>query len=108
MKDLLEECIPLGCRNYGLKCFVIAGVFCVLWNTRNKMAIEGVFIKLPTDILFKLDTILQRWGVLLREADRVILDGSGPYLRTCGPCDCTGLPNLKGPQNIRYTLDIVM
>ena len=32
----------------------------------------------------------------------------GPYLGTCGPCDRTGPPNLKGPQNIRYTLDIVM
>ena len=39
------------------------------------MAIEGVFIKLPTDLLFKLGTILQRWGVLLREADKITLDG---------------------------------
>ena len=43
MKDLLEEWLPLGCRNYYLKCFVIAGVFWVLWNIRNKIAIEGVF-----------------------------------------------------------------
>ena len=38
----------------------------------------------------------------------VYLFDPGPYLGTCGPCDRTWPPNLKGPQNIRYTLDIVM
>ena len=42
-----------------------------LWNTRNKMAIEGVFIKSPPVIIFKINFC--RWKVLLWDNDRAEL-----------------------------------
>jgi len=47
-------------------------------------------------------------AIVLREELHVGRSDTGPYPGTCGPCDRTGPPNSKGPQNIRYTSDIVM
>jgi hypothetical protein len=43
-----------------MKIFVLATILWVLWNVRNKMAIEGVFITNPADILFKINILLQK------------------------------------------------
>jgi len=75
MSDFLEGWLPLGCRNYGQELIIFAGVLWSLWTTRNKMVIEGVFLKNPTDMIFKIDSHLQRWRVLLRAADQAFLDG---------------------------------
>ena len=44
MQELLEGWIPLGCRNYGVKITVLAGVLWTLWNVRDKMTMEGVLL----------------------------------------------------------------
>jgi len=75
MRELLEGWLPLGCRDYGVKMVVLAGLLWTLWNVRNKMAIEGVFLRAPTNIIFKFDSFIQRWRRLLRESDRTTLDG---------------------------------
>ena len=33
---------------------------------------------------------------------------AGPFLGPCGPCDRTGPPNFKGPQNIISILGVVI
>lgn len=50
--------------------FIFAGFAWALWNTRNKMAIEQVFPKAPTDIIFIALSFMQRWSTLLKEKDR--------------------------------------
>ena len=69
MQDLLDKWLPLGSQNYSLKLYITSGVLWVLWNIRNKMAIEGTFIRNPSDVFFKIDSTLQRWRVLLRKSD---------------------------------------
>ena len=65
MQELLEGWIPLGCRNYGVKITVLAGVLWTLWNVRDKMTIEGVFLSSPSVVIFKFDSFIQRWRRLL-------------------------------------------
>jgi hypothetical protein len=48
--DLLELWLPLGCKSYNLKFFSVS----VLWLAWNKMAIEGVFVRNPTELLQKV------------------------------------------------------
>jgi hypothetical protein len=57
-----------GGVDYGLKLFALAIVLWLLWTTRNKMPIEGVFQKNPTDILFKIRVCIQRWRPRLEQA----------------------------------------
>jgi hypothetical protein len=45
-----------------------------LWNVRNKLRIEGVAPKIPSDILYVLLALLQRWSVLLRRPEKLKLD----------------------------------
>jgi hypothetical protein len=54
--------------------FIFAGFSWALWTTRNKMAIEHKFPKSPTDVIFLALSYLQRWAVLLKEADRERLE----------------------------------
>jgi hypothetical protein len=54
-QDFLDSWIPLGCGQYDLKLSLLAAVMWALWNARNKMAIEGVFVKSPTDMIFKIN-----------------------------------------------------
>jgi hypothetical protein len=46
----------------------------VLWNVRNKLHIEGVAPKTPSDILYIMLALLQRWSVLLRRPEKLKLD----------------------------------
>ena len=50
--------------------FLFAGFAWTLWITRNKMAIENVFPKAPTDVIYTAVSLMQRWCVLLKEKDR--------------------------------------
>jgi hypothetical protein len=72
LQDFLDNWIPLeggmGGVDYGLKLFALAIVLWLLWTTRNKMPIEGVFQKNPTDILFKIRVCIQRWRPRLEQA----------------------------------------
>jgi hypothetical protein len=52
--DLLDLWLPLGCKSYNLKFFSVSVVLWVLWLARNKMAIEGVFVRNPTKLLQKV------------------------------------------------------
>lgn len=50
--------------------FLFVGFSWVLWNTRNKMAIEHKFPKAPTNVIYLALSYLQKWVVLLKEEDR--------------------------------------
>jgi len=50
--------------------FIFAGFSWAPWTTRTKMAIEHKFPKSPTDVIFLALSYLQRWAVLLKEADQ--------------------------------------
>jgi hypothetical protein len=52
--DLLDLWLPLGCKSYNLKFFSVSVVLWVLWLARNKMVIEGVFVRNPTKLLQKV------------------------------------------------------
>ena len=58
----------------GVKLMTFGGILWTLWNVRNKMAIEGVFLQVPTDIFFKFDFLIQKWRRLLRASDQATLD----------------------------------
>ena len=50
--------------------FLFAGYAWTPWITRNKMVIEKVFPKAPTDVIYTNVSLMQRWCVLLKEKDR--------------------------------------
>ena len=50
--------------------FLFAGFAWTLWITRNKMAIERQYPKTPTDILYNVLSLMQRWLLLLKEVDK--------------------------------------
>jgi hypothetical protein len=54
VQGFLNCWLPLGCKNYSLKLFSCAAVLWSLWTTRNKMAIEEVYINKPADIFYKI------------------------------------------------------
>jgi len=49
----------------------------------KKMAIEGVFIKSPPDIIFKINFFLQRWKVLLQDNPQAELETWELQVKTC-------------------------
>jgi len=53
-----------------LMMFFFAGFAWALWITRNKMAIEKTFVKMPTDVIYVAISFLQRWSILLKEKDK--------------------------------------
>ena len=69
MQNFLEGWLPLGCKDYRVKLLFFAAVLWSLWITRNKMTIEGVFIKSPSNVIFKLDSFIQRWRKMLCASD---------------------------------------
>ena len=44
--------------------------FSWLWTSRNKMTIEKKFPKAPTNIIYVALSLMQKWSILLKEADR--------------------------------------
>ena len=82
LQDFLEHWVPTRCRQHDLKITVLATVAWALWNARNKMAIEEVFIRSPTDIIFRINFFLQRWKVLLRGDARAELETWELQVRT--------------------------
>ncbi|CAL5053999.1 unnamed protein product [Urochloa decumbens] len=72
--DLLEGWVPLGGKESIRIIFMLAIVLWDIWNTRNKIAIEGVFPRNPTDVLHKIYAYFQRWRVLLKGEDQAKLD----------------------------------
>jgi hypothetical protein len=68
--DLLEQWVPLGCESYNLKFFSLTIVLWVLWITQNKMTIEGVFVRNPTEVLHKICVFLQKWKLRLKPAEQ--------------------------------------
>jgi hypothetical protein len=53
-QDYLEVWLPLGAVNYGTKLFAFATTLWALWNFRNKMMIEGVFVRNQMEVFCKL------------------------------------------------------
>ena len=53
---------------------LFAAMTWTLWNIRNKMVIEHVFIRQASDSVFKLLAFLQEWNPLCRQRDRERLD----------------------------------
>ena len=53
---------------------LLAIVFWVLWKARNKMIIEGLFVRNPVELIFRIISCFQKWDVLLRAADQKTLD----------------------------------
>ena len=41
-----------------------------LWTTRNKATIEGIFLRHPADVVYKLVILLQLWKGLTRQRAR--------------------------------------
>ena len=69
--DLLSSWLQgMGPLPSKLVLFLFAGFAWTLWITRNKMAIENVFPKAPTDVIYTAVSLMQRWCVLLKEKDR--------------------------------------
>jgi hypothetical protein len=69
LRDFFDNWLPIHDKDYKTKIFGLATILWVLWNVRNKMAIEGVFITDPADILFKINILLQKWRVRLKPED---------------------------------------
>lgn len=50
----MERSDPFGCANHKLKMFLLGDVLWMIWNTRNKLVIEGKCPNSPTDVLHKI------------------------------------------------------
>ena len=69
-QDFLDTWIPLGCKDYNAKLFLLAMVLWSLWTSRNKRAIEGKFPRLPIELMFKCDGFLQKWRGLMKDGEQ--------------------------------------
>jgi hypothetical protein len=74
LEDSFDHWLPIGCTDYIIKAFLFGVVLWGLWNVRNKLSIEGMAPKSPTDILYNILSLLQRWGVLLRRPEKIKLE----------------------------------
>jgi hypothetical protein len=70
MTDLPESWVPLGCN----KLFLFTVVFWCCGNPEIKCREKGVFVRSPTEIMFRILSSLQRWRVLLKAAEQKTLD----------------------------------
>jgi len=67
--------VVLGLRGKGtfparIIIFVFSGFAWALWTTRNKIAIEKMIPKAPTDVLYIALSLMQKWSVKLKEKDQ--------------------------------------
>jgi hypothetical protein len=74
LRIFFDYWLPLGCPNYSFKIFLLGVALWVPWNVRNKLCIEGVAPKTPSDILYTMLSLLQRWSVLLRRPEKFKMD----------------------------------
>jgi hypothetical protein len=81
LQDILDNWIPLGCSDYKFKIFVLGVVLWAIWVTRNKIAIEGVAPKSPTDVLHKIHSFLQKWRALLGAGEQKKVDDTAAQLQ---------------------------
>ena len=49
----------------------------MLWISRNKRVIEGIFIRRPVDLIFQCIGFLQRWKILMRTGEQAKLNSWG-------------------------------
>ena len=70
MADLLTHWIPLGCADYDVNFFLFVIVAWAMWTTRNKIMIQKCFPRSPIVTLYKVNSFMQKWWVLLRVPDR--------------------------------------
>ena len=60
-----------------------------LWTTRNKIAIEKMIPKAPTDVMYIAISLMQKWSVKLKEKDQdgimQIKDSIASWLKTFKP-----------------------
>lgn len=85
LQEVWEEWVPLGYGDYKLNFSflgVVVVVLWILWNTRNKLVIEGVCPKSPSGELYKILSYLQRWHVLLGGDEQSKLDERMAQVRT--------------------------
>jgi hypothetical protein len=54
LQDFLDGWLHLNDNGYKFNLFLFTMVLWVLWITRNKMVMEGVFPSYPADVLFKI------------------------------------------------------
>jgi hypothetical protein len=57
-----------------LVCYTFAAQYWTLWNTRNKLAIEGKLIGNQADVFYQMSIHMQCWRVLVRRKDIELLD----------------------------------
>ena len=74
LQEFLDNWVPLGCKQYSLKIFLMTIVLWGLCTSRNKRVMKGKFTRTPSDIIFKINALLQRWQKLLRKDDRGALE----------------------------------
>lgn len=69
--DFMESWLPdkLGVHKH-LAMFIFAGLMWAIWRKRNKMAIEKIFPKTPSEALLYGLSFMQKWELLLKEDDR--------------------------------------
>lgn len=72
--EFLEAAANHTGRRKCLFWMVFAAMTCSLWNIRNKMVIERVFLRHASDSIFKFMAFLQLWYPLCRQRDRARLD----------------------------------
>jgi len=68
--------------------FLFSGFMWALWTTRNKIAIEKMIPKAPTDVMYIAISLMQKWSVKLKEdKDRImqIKDSIASWLKTFKP-----------------------
>ena len=59
----------------------VGALFWVLWLTRNKLAIEGIFPTHPANIMYKCNLFLQQWSPLARRKDAERMQHAQDLLR---------------------------
>jgi hypothetical protein len=73
--EFLETQANLTGRRRRLFWVVFAALSWTLWNIRNKMVIERIFLRRAANSVFMFLSFLQQWHPLTRRRDRARLDG---------------------------------